>query len=75
MYKDAHWSRKNLDEKINEAKRHVTKSKLNGFSMERLKYYNRQLRHRKQEGQKISCIDLWGLLIEYTLNDGVEYFF
>ncbi|XP_058018006.1 cytosolic phospholipase A2 epsilon-like [Ahaetulla prasina] len=72
LYKDAHWSRKNLDEKINEAKRHVTKSKLNGFSMERLKYYNRQLRHRKQEGQKTSCIDLWGLLIEYTLNDGKD---
>ncbi|KAG8126133.1 hypothetical protein E2320_021354, partial [Naja naja] len=72
LYKDAHWSRKNLDEQINEAKRHVTKSKLNGFSTERLKYYNRQLRHRKEEGQKTSCIDLWGLLIEYMLNDGKD---
>ncbi|ETE63977.1 Cytosolic phospholipase A2 delta [Ophiophagus hannah] len=72
LYKDAHWSRKNLDEQINEAKRHVTKSKLNGFSMERLKYYNRQLRHRKEEGQKTSCIDLWGLFIEYMLNDGKD---
>ncbi|XP_063149473.1 cytosolic phospholipase A2 epsilon-like [Candoia aspera] len=70
LYKDAYWSRKNLDEQINEAKRHVTKNKLNCFSMERLKYYNRQLRQRKQEGQKTSCIDLWGLLIEYMLNDG-----
>ncbi|KAL7992413.1 hypothetical protein Chor_016669, partial [Crotalus horridus] len=69
LYKDAYWSRKNLDEQIYEAKRHVTKSKLNILSMERLEYYKRQLRHRKEEGQKTSCIDLWGLLIEYMLND------
>ncbi|XP_070613711.1 cytosolic phospholipase A2 epsilon-like [Erythrolamprus reginae] len=72
LYKDKHWSTKNLNEKIIEAKRHVTKNKLDGFSMERLKYYNRQLRYRKQEEQKTSCIDLWGLLIEYILNDGKD---
>ncbi|XP_061467325.1 cytosolic phospholipase A2 epsilon-like isoform X3 [Rhineura floridana] len=72
LYKEAYWSKKDLDEQINEVKRHVTKSKLDSFSMERLKYYNRQLRQRKQEGQKTSCIDLWGLLIEYLLNDGKD---
>ncbi|XP_054825907.1 cytosolic phospholipase A2 epsilon-like [Eublepharis macularius] len=72
LYKDAYWSQKDLDEQISETKRHVTKSKTDCFSMERLKYYNRQLLQRKQEGQKTSCIDLWGLLIEYFLNDGKD---
>uniref|UniRef100_A0A8D2KX69 Phospholipase A2 n=1 Tax=Varanus komodoensis TaxID=61221 RepID=A0A8D2KX69_VARKO len=72
LYKDAYWSKKDLNEQINEVKRHVTKSKLDCFSMERLKYYNRQLNQRKQEGQKTSSIDLWGLLIEYLLNDGKD---
>lgn len=73
LYKDAYWSQKDLDEQISETKRHVTKNKADGFSMERLKYYDRQLRQRKQDGQKTSCIDLWGLLIEYLLHDGVCY--
>ncbi|XP_066471802.1 cytosolic phospholipase A2 epsilon-like [Tiliqua scincoides] len=72
LYKDAYWSRKDLNEQINETKRHVTKSKLDCFSIERLKYYSRQLHQRKQEGQKTSCIDLWGLVIEYLLNDGKD---
>ncbi|XP_042302341.1 cytosolic phospholipase A2 epsilon-like [Sceloporus undulatus] len=69
LYKDAYWSKKDLNEQINEVKRHVTKSKLDCFSIERLKYYNRQLRQRKEEGQRTSCIDLWGLIVEYLLND------
>ncbi|KAJ6667282.1 hypothetical protein lerEdw1_017260 [Lerista edwardsae] len=72
LYKDANWSRKNLNEQINETKRQVTKNKLDGFSPERLKYYSRQLRQRKQEGQKTCLIDLWGLVIEYLLNDGKD---
>ncbi|XP_077178892.1 cytosolic phospholipase A2 epsilon-like isoform X1 [Paroedura picta] len=72
LYKDAYWSQKDLDEQINETKRHVTKSKADVFSIARLKYYNRQLHQRKQDGQKTSCIDLWGLLIEYLLNDGKD---
>ena len=74
LYRDAYWSKKDLNEQIKEVKRHVTKSKLDCFSAERLKYYNRQLRLRKEEGHKTSCIDLWGLIIEYVLNDGVQYF-
>ncbi|XP_062974522.1 cytosolic phospholipase A2 epsilon-like [Elgaria multicarinata webbii] len=72
LYKDACWSKKDLNEQISEVKKHVTKSKLECFSMERLKYYNRQLQERKQEGQKTSGIDLWGLIIEYLLNDGKD---
>ncbi|XP_078243509.1 cytosolic phospholipase A2 epsilon [Pogona vitticeps] len=72
LYRDAYWSKKDLNEQIKEVKRHVTKSKLDCFSAERLKYYNRQLRLRKEEGHKTSCIDLWGLIIEYVLNDGKD---
>nr|XP_056707866.1 cytosolic phospholipase A2 epsilon-like [Euleptes europaea] len=72
LYKDAYWSQKDLDEQINKTKRDMTKCKANGLSIECLKYYNRQLCQRKQEGQKTSCIDLWGLLIEYLLNDGED---
>ncbi|XP_033030300.1 cytosolic phospholipase A2 epsilon-like [Lacerta agilis] len=72
LYRDAYWSKKDLDEQINEVKRQVTKCKLDGFSIERLKYYNRQLCQRKEEGQRTSCIDLWGLFIEYLLNDGED---
>lgn len=75
LYSDACWSQKDLEEKIKEAKRHVTKSKSACFSMEHLKFYKRQLHQRKQEGYKTSSIDLWGLLIEAMLNDGVQYFF
>ncbi|XP_048342722.1 cytosolic phospholipase A2 epsilon-like [Sphaerodactylus townsendi] len=72
LYKDAYWSQKDLDEQINKTKKQVTKCKADGWSIERLKYYSRQLHQRKQEGQNTSFIDLWGLLIEYLLNDGKD---
>ncbi|XP_061467319.1 cytosolic phospholipase A2 epsilon-like isoform X2 [Rhineura floridana] len=72
LYRDAYWSQKDLDEKINEAKKQVTKSKIEMFTMERTKYYYQQLRQRKQEGHKTTFIDLWGLIIEYLLNDGKD---
>ncbi|XP_006130410.3 cytosolic phospholipase A2 epsilon-like isoform X1 [Pelodiscus sinensis] len=73
LYRDANWSQKDLDEKINEARKHVTKCKLGSFSMERMKYYNRQLQQRKEEGHRTSSIDLWGLIVEYLLHDGKDY--
>ncbi|KAH0620641.1 hypothetical protein JD844_021307 [Phrynosoma platyrhinos] len=72
MYRDAYWSQKDLCEKIEEAKKQVTKSKMEMFTMNRMKYYHQQLNQRKQEGHKTTFIDLWGLVIEYLLNDGVE---
>uniref|UniRef100_A0A8D0HMP2 Phospholipase A2 n=1 Tax=Sphenodon punctatus TaxID=8508 RepID=A0A8D0HMP2_SPHPU len=72
LYRDAYWSQKDLDEQISEARKQVTKSKLSCFSMERLKYFKNQLNQRKQEGYKTTFIDLWGLIIEYLLNDGKD---
>lgn len=43
------------------------------FSIDRIKYYHQQLDQRKQEGYKTTFIDLWGLIIEYLLHDGVQY--
>uniref|UniRef100_A0A8C5SCA5 Phospholipase A2 n=1 Tax=Laticauda laticaudata TaxID=8630 RepID=A0A8C5SCA5_LATLA len=72
LYRDAYWSQNDLHEKIQEAKKQVTKSKLEMFTANRMKYYYQQLNQRKQEGYPITFIDLWGLIIEYLLNDGKD---
>uniref|UniRef100_A0A8D0L306 Phospholipase A2 n=1 Tax=Sphenodon punctatus TaxID=8508 RepID=A0A8D0L306_SPHPU len=69
LYKDANWSQKYLEEAINETRRQVTKSKINCFSMDRLKYYYNELKQRTEEGHNTSFIDLWGLIIEAMLHD------
>lgn len=73
LYRDAEWSRKDLDKQISEARKHMTKCKINSFSLEYLKYYKKQLSQRKREGHKTSFIDLWGLVLESFLHDGVQY--
>ncbi|XP_058018005.1 cytosolic phospholipase A2 epsilon-like [Ahaetulla prasina] len=72
LYRDANWSQNDLHEKIQEAKKQVTKSKLEMFTPNRMKYYYQQLNQRKQEGYPTTFIDLWGLVIEYLLNDGKD---
>uniref|UniRef100_A0A8C8AQ53 Phospholipase A2 n=1 Tax=Otus sunia TaxID=257818 RepID=A0A8C8AQ53_9STRI len=72
LYRDAEWSQKDLDEQINEARKHMTKCKINSLSLEYLKYYRKQLCQRKREGRKTSFIDLWGLVLESLLHDGVQ---
>uniref|UniRef100_A0A8C3RYT8 PLA2c domain-containing protein n=1 Tax=Chelydra serpentina TaxID=8475 RepID=A0A8C3RYT8_CHESE len=72
LYRDADWSQKDLSGKINEARKHATKCKMGSFAMERMKYYNKQLCQRKQEGHRTSSIDLWGLIVEYLLHDGKD---
>lgn len=71
LYRDAYWSQKDLDWHISEAQKQATKCKMGCFSMDRMKYYNKQLCQRKEDGYRTSFIDLWGLMIEYLLNDGV----
>ncbi|XP_010220102.1 PREDICTED: cytosolic phospholipase A2 epsilon-like, partial [Tinamus guttatus] len=72
LYRDADWSQKDLDEQISEARKHMTKCKINSLSMEHLKYYKKQLCQRKREGRKTSFIDLWGLVLESLLHDGKD---
>ncbi|KFW12634.1 Cytosolic phospholipase A2 epsilon, partial [Eurypyga helias] len=70
LYQSTDWSRKNLSRPIGEIRRHMTKSKLSCFSLESLKYYDKELTLRKQEGYQISSVDFWGLLLEKALSDG-----
>uniref|UniRef100_A0A8C3XC34 PLA2c domain-containing protein n=1 Tax=Cyanoderma ruficeps TaxID=181631 RepID=A0A8C3XC34_9PASS len=72
LYRDADWSQKDLDKQISEARKHMTKCKINSFSLEYLKFYKKQLCQRKREGRKTSFIDLWGLVLESFLHDGKD---
>uniref|UniRef100_A0A7M4G3A1 PLA2c domain-containing protein n=1 Tax=Crocodylus porosus TaxID=8502 RepID=A0A7M4G3A1_CROPO len=64
LYEDAFWSQKDLEGPINDARKHVMQSKLGCFSLDRLKYYEKELCQRQKEGHKTTFTDLWGLLIE-----------
>uniref|UniRef100_A0A8C4UH15 Phospholipase A2 n=1 Tax=Falco tinnunculus TaxID=100819 RepID=A0A8C4UH15_FALTI len=72
LYRDPDWSQKDLDKQISEARKHMTKCKINSLSLEYLKYYKKQLCQRKEEGRKTSFIDLWGLVLESLLHDGKD---
>ncbi|KAM9380819.1 cytosolic phospholipase A2 epsilon-like [Phaethornis superciliosus] len=72
LYRDADWSQKDLDKQISEARKHMTKCKINSLSLHYLKYYKKQLCQRKKEGRKTSFIDLWGLVLESLLHDGKD---
>lgn len=72
LYDDANWSKNNLEEVITDARKHVKKNKfLASFAPERLKYYLKELKQRRQEGYSVSFTDLWGLIIEAMLRDEV----
>uniref|UniRef100_A0A8C3PRS8 Phospholipase A2 n=1 Tax=Calidris pygmaea TaxID=425635 RepID=A0A8C3PRS8_9CHAR len=69
LYEDTNWSQKDLREPIGDIRKHVIKSKLHCFSLDHMKYYEKELCERKQEGHKLSFTDLWGLFIECMLRD------
>ncbi|NXU97756.1 PA24E phospholipase, partial [Cettia cetti] len=68
LYEDANWSQKNLSGPIDGIRKHVVKSKLHCFSLDNMKYYEKKLCERKQEGHKVSFTDLWGLFIDCMLH-------
>ncbi|NWX39367.1 PA24E phospholipase, partial [Steatornis caripensis] len=67
LYEDANWSQKDLRGPIGDIRKHVTKSKLRCFSLEHMRYYEKELCERKQDGHKLSFTDLWGLFIDCML--------
>ncbi|NXP15045.1 PA24E phospholipase, partial [Thinocorus orbignyianus] len=69
LYEDTDWSQKNLRKPICDIGKHVTKSKLHCFSLNHMKYYEKELCERKQEGHKLSFTDLWGLFIDCMLHN------
>ncbi|NWX71576.1 PA24E phospholipase, partial [Alca torda] len=68
LYEDTNWSQKDLGEPIGDIRKHVLKSKLHCFSLDHMKYYEKELCERKQEGHKLSFTDLWGLFIDCMLH-------
>ncbi|NXS57682.1 PA24E phospholipase, partial [Brachypteracias leptosomus] len=68
LYEDANWSQKDLRGSVGDIMKHVIKSKLHCFSLDHMKYYEKKLCERKQEGHKLSFTDLWGLFIEHMLH-------
>lgn len=72
LYENADWSHNYLEEAINDARKEVTKCKLNCFSTDKLKYYYDELKQRTQEGHNTSFIDLWGLVIESMIHSEVS---
>ncbi|KFR09575.1 Cytosolic phospholipase A2 delta, partial [Opisthocomus hoazin] len=68
LYEDANWSQKDLRGSVGDVRKHVIKSKLRCFSLDHMKYYEKQLCERKQEGHKLSFTDLWGLFIDCMLH-------
>uniref|UniRef100_A0A8D1DRS7 Phospholipase A2 n=1 Tax=Sus scrofa TaxID=9823 RepID=A0A8D1DRS7_PIG len=69
LYRDPHWSSKNLEPAIFEARRHVVKDKMPALFPDQLSKFQEELRQRSQEGYKVTFTDFWGLLIEACLGD------
>uniref|UniRef100_A0A8D2MPZ4 Phospholipase A2 n=1 Tax=Zonotrichia albicollis TaxID=44394 RepID=A0A8D2MPZ4_ZONAL len=67
LYRDPDWSQKDLQDAIRRAQDTVSSSKAGAFSPERLKYYFQELNAMEIMGQKVSFTDLWGLIVEYFL--------
>ncbi|NXD80786.1 PA24E phospholipase, partial [Halcyon senegalensis] len=67
LYEDANWSQKDLRGPVDDIRKRVVKSKLHCFSLDHMKYYEKELCQRKQEGHKLSFTDLWGLFIDCML--------
>ncbi|XP_039924135.1 cytosolic phospholipase A2 zeta isoform X2 [Hirundo rustica] len=67
LYQDPDWSQKDLQDAIRRAQATVSSSKAGAFSPERLKYYFQELNAMEITGRKVSFTDLWGLIVEYFL--------
>ncbi|KAM4666837.1 cytosolic phospholipase A2 zeta isoform 6-T7 [Amazona ochrocephala] len=67
LYQDPEWSQKDLQDAIRRAQSTVSNSKAGAFSPERLKYYFQELNAMETSGRKVSFTDLWGLIVEYFL--------
>ncbi|KAJ1103985.1 hypothetical protein NDU88_001401 [Pleurodeles waltl] len=73
LYQDVNWSKKDLAVPIDDARKHMTKSKTSAFSWDRLKYYYNEMDERSKMGHPSSFTDLWGLIIENMFYDGENH--
>ncbi|XP_042300911.1 cytosolic phospholipase A2 zeta [Sceloporus undulatus] len=72
LYQDSEWSCKDLRGAVINARDKISSSKVAGFSSERLKYYFQELSAMENAGRKVSFTDLWGLIVEYFLQQKVD---
>lgn len=72
LYQDPDWSQKDLQDAIRRAQSTVSSSKAGAFSPEQLKYYFQELNAMEITGRKVSFTDLWGLIVEYFLQQKVK---
>ncbi|XP_008057682.1 cytosolic phospholipase A2 delta [Carlito syrichta] len=71
LYGDPEWSQRDLEGPIGHAREHLTKSKLEAFSPERLESYRRELELRAEQGHPTTFVDLWALVLESMLHGQV----
>ncbi|XP_020649363.3 cytosolic phospholipase A2 zeta [Pogona vitticeps] len=67
LYQDSEWSCKDLRGAIKNGQEKVSCSKVGAFTSERLKYYFQELNAMENAGRNVSFTDLWGLIVEYFL--------
>lgn len=72
LYQDHEWSQKDLKHPISNAQDKISSSKVAAFSSEHMKYYFQELNAMENAGRKVSFTDLWGLIIEYFLQQKVR---
>lgn len=72
MYQDHEWSQKDLKHPISNAQDKISSSKVAAFSSEHMKYYFQELNAMENAGRKVSFTDLWGLIVEYFLQQKVR---
>ncbi|ETE58087.1 Cytosolic phospholipase A2 epsilon, partial [Ophiophagus hannah] len=63
------WHNVNLEGMIMDVRKQVMKNKLCCFSGENLKYYEKEIWNRHDEGYKLTFADLWGLILESMFHD------
>lgn len=61
-----------LQDCIKHVQTRVCSSKIGAISTEQLQYYTQEVGVRESIGHSVSLVDLWGLLIEYFLNQEVR---
>ncbi|XP_021097559.1 cytosolic phospholipase A2 delta isoform X1 [Heterocephalus glaber] len=71
LYGDPEWSQKDLQGPISHIRKHMAKSKLRAFSPQSLASYWHKLQLRASQGHPTTAVDLWALLLEFSLHGQV----
>lgn len=64
LYQDANWSHQDMNEIISALEKQLTSNVLSNFSVEKMSYYNEEMKVKENEGHLVSLVDMWGLFVE-----------